>query len=231
MDARPISFGLAQFWSQGDAVIQSVAVLLLLMSVASWTVIIGKALAYLRFRLSAKRALAAFWSAESPQRALEALRRSDKLGVFADVAHDAWNAATAYARQMSGGASASLPASEFITRALQQSLATAQSRIERGLTVLASIGATAPFVGLFGTVWGIYHALIGLTGATQVVLEKVAGPVGEALIMTAAGLFVAVPAVLAYNACVRANRVVLARVHGFASSVNLYLAHGLRPVA
>ena len=104
----------------------------------------------------------------------------------------------------------------------------AQARVERGLTFLASVGSTAPFVGLFGTVWGIYHALVGLSGASQVVLDKVAGPVGEALIMTAAGLFVAIPAVLAYNACTRANRLVIARIEGFAHSLHAYVVGGMR---
>ena len=103
-----------------------------------------------------------------------------------------------------------------------------QSRIERGLTFLASVGSTAPFIGLFGTVWGIYHALVGLSGATQVVLDKVAGPVGEALIMTAAGLFVAIPAVLAYNAFTRANRLVAVQLDGFAHDLHAYLTTGVR---
>jgi len=103
-----------------------------------------------------------------------------------------------------------------------------QARIERGQTFLASVGSTAPFIGLFGTVWGIYHALVGLSGATQVVLDKVAGPVGEALIMTAAGLFVAIPAVLAYNAFTRANRLVAVQLDGFAHDLHAYLTTGVR---
>jgi len=98
--------------------------------------------------------------------------------------------------------------------------------MESGLTFLASVGATAPFIGLFGTVWGIYHALVGLTGAQHVVLDKVAGPVGEALIMTAAGLFVAIPAVLAYNALTRGNRLVLAQLDGFAHDIHAFLTTG-----
>ena len=119
-------------------------------------------------------------------------------------------------------------AGEFLTRALRNAMAHAQARVERGLTFLASVGSTAPFIGLFGTVWGIYHALAGLAGATQVVLDKVAGPVGEALIMTAAGLFVAIPAVLAYNASVRANRLVLAQLDGFAHDLHAYLVNGIK---
>jgi biopolymer transport protein ExbB len=222
------AMGLAHFWAQGDAVIHGVAIVLLTMSVASWTIILGKAVSHLRFRLSIDRALNAFWNAETRMMALEAIRREDRSGAFAHVAIDAMAAAEAYEQHAAKGIGAGVGSGEFIARTLQQSLVLAQARIERGLTVLASVGSTAPFVGLFGTVWGIYHALISLAGATQVVLDKVAGPVGEALIMTAAGLFVAVPAVLAYNACNRANRVVLARLEGFAHSVHAYLVSGVR---
>jgi biopolymer transport protein ExbB len=220
--------GLAHFWAHGDAVTHAVAIVLLAMSVISWTIILGKAIAHVRYRLSVERALDAFWSAESRTLAVEAVRREDTSGAFARVATDAVIAAEAYEQHAAKGIGGGVEASEFIARMLQQSIITAQARIERGLTFLASVGATAPFVGLFGTVWGIYHALVGLTGSTQVVLDKVAGPVGEALIMTAAGLFVAVPAVLAYNALARANRVVLARIEGFAHSIHAYLVSGVR---
>jgi biopolymer transport protein ExbB len=220
--------GLAHFWAHGDDVTRAVALVLLAMSVVSWTIILGKALAHLRLRLSVDRALGAFWSADSRTLALEALRREDQSGAFFRVAVDAMIATEAYEQHTTKGIGGDVQASEFIARTLQQSIVIAQSRIERGLTFLASVGATAPFVGLFGTVWGIYHALVGLTGATQVVLDKVAGPVGEALIMTAAGLFVAVPAVLAYNAFVRANRLILARIEGFAHSLHAYLVSGVR---
>ena len=156
------------------------------------------------------------------------MRAQDRTGVFALVATDAVLAAQAWEDKSAGGIGAGVDASEFIGRTLQQSTVLAQARVERGLTFLASVGSTAPFVGLFGTVWGIYHALVGLSGATQVVLDKVAGPVGEALIMTAAGLFAAIPAVLAYNAFTRANRLVLAQLDGFAHSLHAYLVAGVR---
>jgi len=107
----------------------------------------------------------------------------------------------------------------------------AQANLEGGLTFLASVGSTAPFIGLFGTVWGIYHALVALSGSNSVVLDKVAGPVGEALIMTAAGLFVAIPAVLAYNALTRANRLVMAQLDGFAHDLHAFYATGARRAA
>lgn len=221
-------FGLAHFWAQGDAVTHAVAIVMLLMSVASWTIIIGKAIGHFRNRHSISFAMQSFWDADSRAQALDAIRRTDRSGVFALVATDAVLAARAWEEKSAGRTGSGVDASEFIGRTLQQSTVLAQARVEQGLTFLASVGSTAPFVGLFGTVWGIYHALVGLSGATQVVLDKVAGPVGEALIMTAAGLFVAIPAVLAYNAFTRANRLVLAQLDGFAHSLHAYLVAGVR---
>lgn len=220
--------GLAHFWAQGDAVSHSIAVTLLLMSVASWYIILSKAIAQLHARTSIVTAMSAFWNASSRLQALEAIRTVDRAGVFSLVATDAVQAAQAWEEKTETGIGAGVDASEFIGRTLQQSTVLAQARIERGLTFLASVGSTAPFVGLFGTVWGIYHALAGLSGATQIALDRVAGPVGEALIMTAAGLFVAIPAVLAYNAFTRANRLVLAQLDGFAHSLHAFLVAGVR---
>lgn len=222
------SFGIARLWAQGDAVAHMTALILLAMSVTSWYIIVGKAAGLLRMRRAMAAALQAFWSAETRESALEALRRNDRSRVFAAVAEDAVAAARAYEDRSAGGIGAGVDASEFVGRSLQQSTVFAQARVERGLTVLASVGATAPFVGLFGTVWGIYNALLGLSGASTVVLDQVAGPVGEALIMTAAGLFVAIPAVLAYNAFARANRLVLAQLDGFAHGLHAYLVAGVR---
>lgn len=220
--------GFEHFWIHGDAVIHGVALVLLLMSVVSWYIIVGKSIAQLRFQRTIRRSLNGFWQAESRAAALESIRAEDSNGVFSQVATDAVLAAQAWEEKSAGGIGAGVDASEFIGRTLQQSIVYAQARVERGLTLLASVGSTAPFVGLFGTVWGIYHALIALSGSTQVVLDKVAGPVGEALIMTAAGLFVAIPAVLAYNAITRANRLVLAQLDGFANGLHAYLVAGVR---
>lgn len=225
------SFGIARLWAQGDAVAHMTALILLAMSVTSWTIIVGKAAGLLRMRRAMVGALRAFWGAQTREAALEALRRHDRSRVFAAVAEDAVAAARAYEDRNAGGIGAGVDASEFVGRSLQQSTVFAQARVERGLTVLASVGATAPFVGLFGTVWGIYNALRGLSGASTVVLDQIAGPVGEALIMTAAGLFVAIPAVLAYNAFARANRLVLAQLDGFAHDLHSFLTLGARPEA
>lgn len=220
--------GLAQFWAQGDAITHFVAILLLGLSLASWGVIAGKIHGLWQSRRCHARALAAFWGAESLPAAIEAIRCEDKTSVLAGLAIAGANAAELHRQNASRGIGAGVSASEFVTRSVRSQIVESQARIESGLTFLASVGSTAPFIGLFGTVWGIYHALVGLSGATQVVLDKVAGPVGEALIMTAAGLFVAIPAVLAYNAFTRTNRLTLARMDGFAHDLHAYLTTGLR---
>jgi len=223
------STGIAHFWAQGDALSHAVAIALLLMSAFSWSIIISKLRTQWQHRRDMRRALDAFWEAPSREAALDAVTAKDRSGVFAEVAGDTIRAAQAWDAHTATGVGSSVDASEYVGRSLQQSVLEAQAQVEKGLTALASIGSTAPFVGLFGTVWGIYHALVGLAGSTQVVLDKVAGPVGEALIMTAAGLFVAIPAVLAYNAFTRSNRIVLAQLDGFAHSLHVWLVGGVRP--
>lgn len=223
-----MEMGLAQFWAQGDAVTHFVAILLLGLSLASWYVMAGKIHGLWQARRGHARALNAFWGAESLPAAIEAIRFEDRTGILAGLAIAGANAAELHRQHAARGIGAGVSASEFVTRAVRSQIVESQAKIESGLTFLASVGSTAPFIGLFGTVWGIYHALVGLSGATQVVLDKVAGPVGEALIMTAAGLFVAIPAVLAYNAFTRANRLTLARMDGFAHDLHAYLTTGLR---
>ena len=218
---------LIHFWSQGDTVTHCTAIILLLLSVTCWYVILDKVIAHLRYRKFEANALTAFWQADALPHAVEALRRADRGGAFSELADAGMRAAQAL--KPGRGLAAGLDANEFVKQSLHQAMLQSQARMEHGLTFLASVGATAPFIGLFGTVWGIYHALVALSGATQVVLEKVAGPVGEALIMTAAGLFVAIPAVLAYNAIVRGNRLQLAKLDGFAHGLHAYLAAGIKP--
>lgn len=221
--------GIGHFWQQSDGVIQSVAFALLLMSVLSWTIVIVKIMATLRVRKALQVALNAFWQAPTVEAALQTLQQQDKNGVVVGIATEGIMAAQAHANNSAAGIGAGVGADEFILRSLQVATLQAQARVESGLTLLASVGSTAPFVGLFGTVWGIYHALIGLAGATQVVLDKVAGPVGEALVMTAAGLFVAIPAVLAYNAFTRVNRLLLTQMDCFAHRLHTFLVSGMKP--
>ncbi|MBS1160162.1 MAG: MotA/TolQ/ExbB proton channel family protein [Proteobacteria bacterium] len=220
--------GIAHFWSQGDLVTHTTAIILALLSLASWSVIVSKLMSAWRASRLPERVLAHFWNANSLPEALVALRREDPSGIFAGLALTGAHAAQAHQQNAARGIGAGVNASEFVTRAMRSQIVNTQAKIEHGLTFLASVGSTAPFIGLFGTVWGIYHALVGLAGATQVVLDKVAGPVGEALIMTAAGLFVAIPAVLAYNAFTRANRLVAVQLDGFAHDLHAYLTTGVR---
>jgi biopolymer transport protein ExbB len=223
------ALGLGHFWAQADALIRFTAYTLLVMSIGSWFLILWKALAWWRVRRAA-RALEAFWQARSVDEAIAQLKPLDGEQIFVPLAASA--AATA-AQPAAGddSLSAQMNRSEWLTRALRQRINEAAARLEAGLTFLASVGATAPFVGLFGTVWGIYHALIGIAATGAISIEKVAGPVGEALIMTAFGLAVAIPAVLAYNAFTRVNRLVLAQLDGFAHDLHAFFTLGTRPAA
>lgn len=185
-----------------DTVIGLVAAVLLVMSVWSWAVIINKSM-QLRPLRRAGRALAnAFWAAGATPDALARLSQDDRSGVFASIALAVHQPQEATEEQT--------------TRALRGALLDARTQLESGLTGLASIGSAAPFVGLFGTVWSIFNALVAIDGQGPVMIDQVAGPVGEALVITAAGLFVAIPAVMAYNALARSARLVLAELDGFA---------------
>ncbi len=220
----------SQFWMHGDWISHSVALLLLLLSLFSWIVIFDRFLRQLRMNRDIGPALDAFWSAADLRGAIDGMRRHDRSGLFAQMAEVAARAREHHDQAAGSGRSlaSGVSLSESVTRSLRNHITHSHARLEAGMTFLASIGSTSPFIGLFGTVWGIYHALVGLSGATQVVLGKVAGPVGEALIMTAAGLFVAIPAVLAYNALTRANRLTLAYLDGFAHDLHAYFTTGAR---
>ena len=227
------NFGFAHLWAQGDAISHAVAILLLLMSIAAWYVILSKGWQHFRLRRHATT-IEHFWQAPSLDEALALLDRHSAETPHAAVARRGQQAAGQLARQASGThAPVSFGhvqnASEFLTRALRQGMLQGMARLEGGLTVLASVGSTAPFVGLFGTVWGIYHALlkIGSEGASGV--EQIAAPVGEALVMTALGLAVAIPAVLAYNTLTRANRIVAAELDAFAHDLHAQLLAGPQP--
>ena len=217
--------GIAQYWSQTDAISHAVAVVLLLMSVASWLYILSKSWSAWRIRRSAG-ALDAFWQAPSLPDAIALLTHADAEQVYATLASQSAQAASLGSQP--GSLNAASDPGELITRTLRREINRVSSRLESGLTLLASIGATAPFVGLLGTVWGIYHALNAVSLAGTVQIDKVAGPVGEALIMTALGLTVAIPAVLAYNAFTRVNRITLAELDAFAHDLHAFLTTGAR---
>ena len=201
------------------------AILLLLMSVASWLYILSKSWTAWRIRRSAN-ALEAFWQAPTLPDAIALLTHADAELIYAPLAIQSAQAATLGSQP--GSLNAASDPGELITRTLRREINRVSSRLESGLTLLASIGATAPFVGLLGTVWGIYHALSAVSLAGTVQIDKVAGPVGEALIMTALGLTVAIPAVLAYNAFTRVNRITLAELDAFAHDLHAFLTTGTR---
>jgi biopolymer transport protein ExbB len=219
------TLGLMHFWEAGDIVTHFVAYLLLAMSVISWYFILSKVWSAWRLRKGARVALERFWASRSMDEAIAKLRSADREQVFTPLAERAHQASTVRAHS---SLAASIDRTELVTRSLRQEINRVSSDLESGLTFLASVGATAPFVGLFGTVWGIYHALLSIAGSGQVLIDRVAGPVGEALIMTAAGLAVAIPAVLAYNAFTRVNRVTLAELDGFAHDLLALVTTGSR---
>ena len=209
--AQPLGF--ASFLAHTDTLGKVILAVMLVMSVTTWYLIGTKAIRQYLERRRSSAFLEKFWNAESlaaVESQLEA-RHPDE-----PFAHLAWHAVAARRKGND----------EFLTRAMRRVIDEDTARIEWGLTVLASIGSTAPFVGLLGTVWSVYHALVNIGLSGQGTLDKVAGPVGEALIMTALGLAVAIPAVLAYNAFVRSNRLVLARLDAYAHDLFALLTTG-----
>ncbi|NML46053.1 MotA/TolQ/ExbB proton channel family protein [Ramlibacter sp. G-1-2-2] len=217
-------FGLMHLWNQGDLVTKLVALLLLVMSLASWMVIVVKALDLRRYAGQSRR-IESFWHAADFADGLDKLG-TDPANPFRALALEGREAAAHHNAQPQ--LHDSLGASEWITRSMRNSIDEATARLQAGLAVLASVGSTAPFVGLFGTVWGIYHALLSMSSVGQATIDKVAGPIGEALVMTALGLAVAIPAVLGYNALVRGNKSILAKLNRFAHDLHAYFVTGAR---
>ena len=185
--------GFENFWAQGDAITRTVAALLLLMSVSAWVVILWKGWLLRRVRNDIERAVPAFWAAPSLDAGREQLAAFDRERALSPLV------SAAVATPPAGTLEAKGHVDSQLTRRLRDALHGVLAQLQFGQVLLASIGSTAPFIGLFGTVWGIYHALISISAAGSITIERVSGPVGEALVMTAAGLAVAIPAVLAYN--------------------------------
>ena len=203
--------------TQGDAVTGLVAVLLLLMSVASWVVIVWKAWLLKRAVGDVARSTAVFWQSASVEEAQPKVAAFDREALVLPL--------IAATRLQAGGTLASAgDRSQQLTRVLRDALHAVLHKLQYGQVLLATVGSTAPFVGLLGTVWGIYHALTGIAAAGQITIDKVSGPVGEALIMTAAGLAVAIPAVLAYNIFGRNIGRIEADLEGFAYDLRELLA-------
>jgi len=222
----PVHGGVLDFIQQSDFVGQGLFGILLLMSLASWYFILYKSISNWRTKLRTNRFLHSFWSASSLEEVEQEISRRGAHDPFSHLANQAIHARKHHAAYGATNLEAAGSTSAFITRTIRKCIDEQTSKLENGLTVLASVGSTAPFVGLFGTVWGVYHALINIGMADGVTVNRIAGPVGEALIMTGLGLAVAIPAVLAYNFFVRGNRVYLGRLDAFAHDLFTFLTTG-----
>ena len=205
-------YGLESLWKTSDAIAKTVLLLLLIMSVGSWYIMVVKVLEQAKMGRQAKAAVKNFWSAGTVQQGAAALEANSPFRFIADAATNAL--------KKHDGLMGHIPLNDWVSMGIQRAVDRVQSNTQGGLAFLATVGSTAPFVGLFGTVWGIYHALTAIGISGQASIDKVAGPVGEALIMTAIGLAVAVPAVLAYNWLVRRNKAVMDDVRAFGGDLH-----------
>ena len=217
-------YGLETLWTQGDFVTKGIAILLISMSIASWYVIVTKALQLWRYGRAGTAAGHRFWDTTSVDEGLTTLGCDNP---FADIAQSGVGAMRHH-NAHKGHLHDQLSVSDWVTLSLRQAIDEASGKLQTGMAVLASVGSSAPFVGLFGTVWGIYHALVSIGTSGQASIDKVAGPVGEALIMTALGLAVAIPATFGYNALVRGNKSIIAKLNKFGFDLHALFVTGAR---
>lgn len=212
-------YGLQAMWEHGDFVNKGTLIILSLMSIGSWYIIITKLIDQQKVMRQSKDMQAKFWKAPSIAAGSAQLKEGSPFRFIAETG-------TKATQHHDGALLEQIDLSTWVTMQIQRSVDRVQSRLQDGLSFLATVGSTSPFIGLFGTVWGIYNALtaIGMSGNASI--DKVAGPVGEALIMTAFGLFVAVPAVLGYNWLVRRNKTVLEDIRSFSADVHSVLISG-----
>jgi len=206
-------YGLNALWSQGDYVARGTLIILAIMSMGSWYILVTKLYESLKLSSEAKTAQRTFFKAKSVGEGAEGLKTGSAFRFIADTGLEA-------SEHHEGALTENIDHNSWVSMNVQRSLDDVQSRLQDGLAFLATVGSTAPFIGLFGTVWGIYNALTAIGIAGQASIDKVAGPVGEALIMTAFGLFVAVPAVLGYNWLVRRNKVTMEVVRRFGADLH-----------
>ena len=214
-------YGLEALWAGGDIIARATLVILLIMSLASWYVMLTKLWDQSKLKKSARVVEKQFWTAPSVKDGVDRLKKGDD---FRGIAEDGLRASAHH----DGRLTDRIDMNEWITMSLQRAVDQVNSKLNTGLGLLATVGSTAPFVGLFGTVWGILNALVGIGVAGQASIDKVAGPVGEALIMTAIGLFVAVPAVMGYNWLLGRNKLLQDALRNFASDLHAYLVSGAR---
>ncbi len=226
MNSDAANLGFGHFLGQADLVGKTLLVILVLMSIASWIIIAIKGFSLLARQGRSKTFLNFFWNATSLDAVAGEISTHGARDPFSHLTAHAMHAQAHHAKYGAAKLEEAGSSSDFVTRTIKKVLDEENTRLENGLAVLATVGATAPFVGLFGTVWGVYHALvaIGMSGAGT--LDKVAGPVGEALIMTGLGLAVAIPAVVGYNWLTRTNRVMVARLDAFAYELHTFVSMG-----
>ena len=208
-------YGLSALWAQGDGVAKATLLILIIMSMGSWYVIFTKLAEQSRVLRYAKTAQNNFWNACDVRQGADGLEVDSPFRFIAEKGLESAGKHT--------GLLGNINFNDWVTMSIQRAMNNVQSRMQDGLAVLATVGSTAPFVGLFGTVWGIYNALVKIGMSGQASIDKVAGPVGESLIMTAIGLAVAVPAVLGYNWLVRRNKVAMEEVHAFGADLHAVL--------
>lgn len=212
-------YGLKALWEEGDFVSKATLLVLVIMSMGSWYILFTKLFEQRRMFDQFNRVIKLFAPTDTLKEGIDALPARNSYRVIAEDGKEA-------VEQFSKGLSSEVTLTEWSTAALSRSVDGLASKLQGGLAFLATVGSTAPFVGLFGTVWGIYHALVAIGVSGQASIDKVAGPVGEALIMTAIGLAVAVPAVLGYNLLIRRNKAVIERARRFATEVHLRILSG-----
>ena len=212
-------YGLSALWAQGDFVSRGTLIFLAIMSIGSWYILITKLWESMKLAGQAKAANKGFFKAANLQEGAKLLKKGSAYRYIAETGIEA-------GERHEGTLTENVDRNDWVSMKVQRSIDDVNSRLQDGLAVLATVGSTAPFVGLFGTVWGIYHALTAIGIAGQASIDKVAGPVGEALIMTALGLAVAVPAVLGYNWLVRRNKVAMESVRAFGGDLHGILMGG-----
>ena len=217
-------YGIEALWKQGDFVARGTLIILIIMSIGTWYIGIVKYIEQARLFKDWREAEAKFWAAKGVNDGVAQLREDSAFRFMAEEGAIAVKDHSAMARQQ-------IPLAEWLALSLDRAVDVVNNRLQTGLAFLATVGSTAPFVGLFGTVWGIYHALTAIGIAGQASIDKVAGPVGEALIMTAIGLAVAVPAVLGYNWLVRRNTAAMDLVRGFGADLHAVLLSSPKTVA
>jgi biopolymer transport protein ExbB len=214
-------YGIATLWEQSDLIIKSVAAMLFFMSIFTWYIIVQKSLIIYQSR-KLKQQIQAFWTTDNLDNAIASIDNKNGPEFLSSLAKKGQSALTHHhqnAEQLQG----QLPLSDWLVDNLKTSIDDTRESLQERLSFLASVGSTSPFIGLFGTVWGIYHALVAISMSGSSSIDKIAGPVGEALIMTAFGLAVAIPAVLAYNAINRSNKAVIFQLNKFAQQYHVYL--------